>query len=250
MTIENIDADSDASQNHCKLCLQPMPVGAAVCSHCQKHQNWVMRYLSNVGILISFGLLIFAVAQFYQASRERENAKEAAEVAREAAQVANDARQKIESLVVQLKALESTAKRDLEEATRIAESALSKAVVSTVKTQENRKDLHKARKRQIAKEMTELQREINQIQERIWKIELERGKVQNATHLRNLNAEQSRLEIEIYKRSSKLDVRQVELEELEELSKPTPSDMSTMGSPPVAETDIVPSAANKSTIRR
>jgi len=59
----------------CKVCLEPIPEGAQVCGHCQRHQNWIVRHFRNIGVLVSIGVLIVAALQLYQAAQERAYAR-------------------------------------------------------------------------------------------------------------------------------------------------------------------------------
>lgn len=198
----------------CKACLEPIPAGARVCGHCQRHQSWTVRHLPNIGVLVSLGLLVIAALQLYMAAQERQDAKEAAEVANKAAAVASTARIEAKGAVNELKVLRADVQQDLIRASELARSALSDAEMVSQDLVLTKRDLQTQRINDISVQLQDLKQQLGNAN-----IELMRVRPisvdMTANEARKHIQERSLLLKEINRIQSKMSELNAELESLQ-----------------------------------
>jgi tetratricopeptide (TPR) repeat protein len=80
-----------SQEKPCQYCKTPIDMAATVCRHCRMYQFWVKNYLSQLGIIISLGLLIMSTLNFWEAKGQRTKAEEALQKAEKIEKVVGQA---------------------------------------------------------------------------------------------------------------------------------------------------------------
>lgn len=92
----------------CKCCRQPIDQDAAVCHHCSRHQNWIVRNLANAGFLIAVIMMFIAYQQLSEAKKQRIAASDALSKASKAENTANAAATDITGIQTRVKTQEAS----------------------------------------------------------------------------------------------------------------------------------------------
>ena len=104
---KNFMNDSGISKaKTCKCCYQVIEQNASICHHCGRHQNWIVRNLTNAGLLITVVMMLIAFGQLLEARKHRIDASDALERASKAEGIATSAANDMTNIQARVKAQE------------------------------------------------------------------------------------------------------------------------------------------------
>jgi len=101
-----IDDSGNSKVRTCKCCYQVIEQNASVCHRCGRHQSWIVRNLTNAGLLITVAMMLIAFGQLLEARKHRIDASDALKRASNAEGIANSAATEMTNIQARVKAQE------------------------------------------------------------------------------------------------------------------------------------------------
>jgi len=120
----NADVEREVKSDHklCRSCFEEIDVSATVCQHCGQRQGFLGQHfghisvgISGVAIVVSIVMMVLAIAQYFEARKQRIDASEAARKANLALTQAKSDANEIKDLKIQADKLNTL----LEESTKV-----------------------------------------------------------------------------------------------------------------------------------